>query len=64
VKKAYPKGDIVLLVVKLLINKGDRWKAKSGSVGEGMKQGGVLSYPFILCIEELCFFKMLLVTAP
>jgi hypothetical protein len=45
----------VLLVVKLLINRVDRWKAKSGSVGEG-RRGGVLSYPFLTQYEELCLF--------
>jgi len=59
----YPKGDITLVVVKLTINMVDRRKKKSGSVEEG-KQGGVLTYPLALNIEELCFFWGLPVTAP
>ena len=35
-----------------------------GGVEEGMKQGGVPTYPFNLRIEELCFFLPTPVTDP
>jgi len=35
-----------------------------GGVEEGMKQGGVPSYPLALYIEELCLSRWLPVTGP
>ena len=53
----------MLVVAKLTINRVDRRQVKVGWRGI-KKRGGVLTYSFLLLIEDFCFFKVLLVTAP